>query len=76
MKEKKFEDASEVKKWGVFAKADAGVLTPINFNDLNVLGSGLDPNRNFVEIRFVMCFEENDPTCASKSELEAFLETH
>ena len=76
MKEKKFEEASEVKKWGVLAKPDAGILTPINFNDLNVLGSGLDLNRAFVEIRFVMCIEKVDPTCAPKSEFEAFLDTH
>ena len=34
--EKKFEDESEIKKWGSWAEAKAGVLTPENFNKLKL----------------------------------------
>ena len=45
MKERKFEDKSEYKTWGVFANSGAGILTPVNFNDLHVLGSGLSSKK-------------------------------
>ena len=34
--EKKFEDESEIKKWGSSAEAKAGVLTPENLNKLKI----------------------------------------
>ena len=45
MIEKKFEDESEIKKWGSLAIAKdgvAGVLTPENLNKLKLKGSSLD----------------------------------
>ena len=42
--EKKYEDESEIKKWGVMAETKGGVLTPENLNKLQLRGSTLDRN--------------------------------
>ena len=40
------------------------------------MGPIMASKRELIEIRFVACYEEVDPTCAPKNELEEFLNTH